>query len=230
MLFRKVMLGLALVPFFCPIAFAAIGKPPMRYGLLFNYDIRHSDENFYANRLEAFFIKKINPGDDKKMSLEAVPFVEVRHSVERRKRERLAAGAEFGFRLNDSLYLGQQLRQVWRSEPVYNRGVIKNINMLEAVSIVTLSCRLIPGKPRSKPLSSERLPSSFERGKDILKGYISGEYTYDFRLGRGTRIESMAGLLVPIAKEAELNLDWRHRDRIHADDCDTIEASVSYLF
>jgi hypothetical protein len=205
------MLGLALVPFFCPIAFAATGKPPMRYSLLFNYDIRHADENFYANRLEAFFIKKINPEDDKKMSLQVMPFVELRHSVKRRKRERLAAGAEFGFRLNDSFYLGQQLRQVWRSEPVYNRGVIKNINMLEAVSIVTLSRWLVPDK-------------------NILKGYISGEYTYDFRFGRGTRIESMAGLLVPVGKEAELNLDWRHRDRIHADDCDTIEASVSYLF
>ena len=211
MLFRKVMLGLALVPFFCPIGFAAIGKPPIRYSLLFNYDIRHADENFYASRLEAFFIKEINSLPGEKMSLRVTPFVELRHSVERRKMERVATGAEFGFRLRDFFYLGQQFRQVWRSEPVYNRGVIKNTNMFEAVSIVTLSRRLIPGK-------------------DILKGYISGEYTYDFRLGRGTRVESMAGLLVPIGKEAELNLDWRHRDRIHADDCDTIEASVSYLF
>ena len=83
--------------------------------------------------------------------------------------------------------------------------------MFEAVSIVTLSRRLIPGKA-------------------LLKGYISGEYTYDFRLGRGTRVESIAGLLIPLAKEAELNLDWRHRDRIHSDDCDTFELSASYKF
>ena len=65
--------------------------------------------------------------------------------------------------------------------------------------------------------------------KDI-KGYISGEYTYDFRSGQGTRIESIAGMLVPVGKSWEANAAWRHRDRIHADDCDTLEAGVTYIF
>ena len=211
MVFKKVMLGLVVAPFLCSAAFAAGGKPPMRYTIIFNDDIRHADENFYANRLEAFFIKEINSRAAERVSLRAVPFLEARHSVKRRKRERVSTGLELGLDWRDFFYLGQQFRQVWRSEPVYNRGVIKNINMFEAVSIVALSRRLIPGK-------------------DILKGYISGEYTYDFRLGRGTRVESIAGLLIPLAKEAELNLDWRHRDRIHSDDCDTFELSASYKF
>ena len=211
MVFKKVMLGLVVAPFLCSAAFAAGGKPPMRYTIIFNDDIRHADENFYANRLEAFFIKEINSRAAERVSLRAVPFLEARHSVKRRKRERVSTGLELGLDWRDFFYLGQQFRQVWRSEPVYDRGVIKNINMFEAVSIVTLSRRLIPGK-------------------DILKGYISGEYTYDFRLGRGTRVESIAGLLIPLAKEAELNLDWRHRDRIHSDDCDTFELSAAYKF
>ena len=211
MLFKGVVISLAVVPFLCLSAFPASGKPPMRYTIIFNDDIRHADENFYANRLEAFFIKEINSRAAERVSLRAVPFLEARHSVKRRKRERVSTGLELGLDWRDFFYLGQQFRQVWRSEPVYNRGVIKNINMFEAVSIVTLSRRLIPGKA-------------------LLRGYISGEYTYDFRLGRGTRVESIAGLLIPLAKEAELNLDWRHRDRIHSDDCDTFELSASYKF
>lgn len=211
MLFKGLVISLAVTPFLCLGAIASSGKPPIRYTILFNDDIRHADENFYANRLEVFFIKEINPSNGERVSLRAVPFLEARHSVKRRKRERVSTGVELGLGWRDFFYLGQQFRQVWRSEPVYDRGVIKNTNMFETVSIVTLSRRLIPAK-------------------DILKGYISGEYTYDFRLGRGTRIESIAGLLIPVAKEAELNLDWRHRDRIHSDDCDTFELSASYKF
>lgn len=209
MLFKGVMISLAFAPFLCLSAFAESGKPPIRYTILFNDDIRHADENFYANRLEAFFIKAINSRAAERLSLRVVPFVEVRHSVKRRKRERVSTGVELGLDWRDFFYLGQQFRQVWRSEPVFNRRVIKNTNMFETVSIVTLSRRLIPGK-------------------DILNGYISGEYTYDFRLGRGVRVESIAGLLIPLGKQAELNLDWRHRDRIHSDDCDTFELSASY--
>jgi len=182
----------------------------MSYTFLFNYDIRHSDENFFANRIAAFFTKPFNIKSIP-ITAKATPFVEVRHSVRRHKRERLATGVEFGLEPKNLFYLGEQFRYVWHSEQLYNRGVIKDIDMFEAVSILTLSCRLIPHK-------------------DILKGYISGEYTYDFRKGSGTRIESLAGILMPIGKSFEANLDWRHRDRIHADDCDTFEMSGSYKF
>lgn len=203
------ILGIAF--FSSSLSFAGAHRPPLRYSLTFNYDIRHPDEDFYANRLGAFLVKKMSSSPGKEVTLEVMPFVEVRHNVERRKRERVSTGVELGFNWRNCFYCGEQLRQVWRSEPVYNRGVIKNINMFEALSIVTLSHQLIPGK-------------------DILKGYIRGEYTYDFRLGRGTRVESIAGLLILLHREVQLDLDWRHRDRIHADDCDTFEAGVVYNF
>lgn len=208
---KKVVACLATLGFSYSFAFAAMGKPAVRYAFLFNHDIRHSDENFYSNRLEAVFGKVLNSGCDYRPVMKLKPFVEIRHSQQRSKKERLATGIEAGIDLTDFLYIGQQLRHLWRSEPVYNRGVIKNTNMTEGLSIVTLSRWLTPRKK-------------------LVKGYISGEYTYDFRLGRGSRIESVAGLLIPAGKSCELNLDWRHRDRIHADDCDTIEGSVSYLF
>lgn len=203
------VLGIAFFSY--SLGFAGVYKLPLRYSLNFNHDLRHSDENFYANRLEALLVKKVNSSPGKEFEIKISPFVEARHSVERRKKERLSTGVEIGFNWRDFFYFGEQLRQVWRSEPVYNRGVIKDVDMLEALSIVSLSRQLIPGK-------------------DALKGYISGEYTYDFRLGRGTRVEAIAGVLIPLGKEARLNLDWRHRDRVHADDCDTLEAGISYNF
>lgn len=206
-----IAVSLGIVEFCCGLAFAAFQSPPLRYTLLYNYDLRHTEENFYSNRLEALFSKALNSGQGYQVKFKAKPFVELRHSPQRRKMERLSTGVELGLDWADLLYMAEQFRQVWRSEPVYNRGVIKNTDMPEAVSIITLSSWLIPNKK-------------------ILKGYISGEYTYDFRLGRGARIESIAGLLIPVDKSLEVNMNWRHRDRIHSDDCDTFEASASYLF
>ena len=199
-----VSLGMVLVS--CSLASAMMKMPPARYTVLVNNDIRHSDENFLANRLEMSFSKELNSKVIAKFS----PFVEARHNLERRKRERVSAGVELGLELAGFFYAAEELRQTWRSEPVYNRGIIKNTNMTEALSILKLSFPLMP--------------------KRDIKGYISGEYTYDFRFGRGTRVEAIAGMLVPVGKSWEANAAWRHRDRIHADDCDTLEAGVTYIF
>lgn len=199
-----VSLGMAL--FSCSLASAAIKKPGARYSVLVNNDLRHADENFIANRLESPFNKELSD----KVTARLTPFVEYRYSLRRHKRERVSLGAQAGLELAGFFYAAEELRQVWRSEPVYNRGIIKNTNMTEALSILKLSFPLLP--------------------KRDIKGYISGEYTYDFRFGRGTRVESIAGMLIPVGKSWEANAAWRHRDRIHADDCDTLEAGVTYIF
>ncbi|MEK6567210.1 MAG: hypothetical protein AABZ27_00545, partial [Candidatus Omnitrophota bacterium] len=76
------VLGIALFSY--SLGFAGGYKLPLRYSLTFNHDIRHTDENFYANRLEAFLVKKINSSPGKEVSLKVIPFVEARHNVERR--------------------------------------------------------------------------------------------------------------------------------------------------
>ena len=203
---KSLAVSLGMVLFFCSLASAMMKMPPARYTVLINNDIRHSDENFLANRLEMSFSKELNSKVIAKFS----PFVEYRYSLRRHKRERVSLGAQAGLELAGFFYAAEELRQVWRSEPVYDRGIIKNTNMTEALSIIKLSFPLIPRKD--------------------IKGYISGEYTYDFRFGRGTRVEAIAGMLVPVGKSWEANAAWRHRDRIHADDCDTLEAGVTYIF
>ena len=205
--FKKIAaVSLVVLLFSCSLASAMIKRPPARYTVLVNNDIRHSDENFVSNRLDMSFSRELN----KKVTARLTPFVEARHNLERRKRERVSTGVEMGLDFGGYFYAGEQLRQTWRSEPVYNRGIIKNTNMTEALSILKLSFPLLPKKD--------------------IKGYVRGEYTYDFRLGQGVRVESIAGMLIPFGKSWEVNADWRHRDRIHADDCDTLEAGITYIF
>lgn len=201
---------LGFVFFSYSLALANIAAPPMRYSVLYNNDIRHGEENFWSSRLEAFFEKGLYLGS-KEVSAKMIPFVEQRYSVERRKRERTMAGVEFGIEPSGFLYIAEQFRYSWYSEALHQRRVIENTDMPEALTKITLSRHLIPGK-------------------ETLKGYVSAEHTYDFRDGRASRVEVIAGILTALGKDWQANVDWRHRDRIHNFDCDTFEASVSYDF
>ena len=208
---KSIFISFVILAFFCSLAYAAIERPAARYSVLFNNDIRHSEENFYAHRVEVFFTKKLNGASGYEMVGKMIPFVDLRYSVERRKRERTMTGVEFGLEPLSFFYVAQQFRYSWYSEALHETGIIENTNRPEALTKITLSHRLIPGK-------------------EIVTSYLSGEYTYDFRDGRGARIETIIGLLTAFGKDWEANLDWRHRDRIHNADCDTFEASVAYNF
>lgn len=105
-------------------AYTAIESSPARYSVLFNNDIRHSEENFYAHRLEAFFAKKFNGASGYEMTGKMIPFVDLRYSLERRKRERTMTGIELGLELVNFLYIAEQLRYSWYSEALHATGII----------------------------------------------------------------------------------------------------------
>lgn len=207
---KVILLILSFIVFSYSPASANIAAVPMRYTVLYNNDIRHAEENFWSNRLEAFFEKDIRLGS-KELTAKMIPFVEQRYSINRNKRERTMAGIEFGVEPVDFLYIAEQLRYSWYSKVSSRSSLIKHTNMPEALTKIIFSRQLIPGK-------------------EILKGYAGSEHTYDFRDGRSTRVEVIAGLLAALSKDWQANVDWRHRDRIHDFDCDTFEASVSYDF
>lgn len=207
---KVILLILSFIVFSYSPASANIAAVPMRYTMLYSNDIRHADENFWSNRLEAFFEKDIHLGS-KEVTAKMIPFVEQRYSIKRHKRERTMTGIEFGVEPADFLYIAEQLRYSWYSEASSRSSLIKRTNMPEALTKIIFSRQLIPGK-------------------ETLKGYAGSEYTYDFRDGRSTRVEVIAGLLAELSKGWQANVDWRHRDRIHDFDCDTFEASVSYDF
>ena len=89
---KSLAVSLGMVLFSCSLASAMIKSAPARYTVLVNSDIRHSDENFLANRLDMSFSKELTSKVTAKLS----PFVEARYSLERRKRERVSAGVELG--------------------------------------------------------------------------------------------------------------------------------------
>ena len=208
---RISIISFGIFAFSCSLAVAAIERPPIRYTALYNNDIRHGEEDFYAHRLEAIFAKEFNFASQYQMKAQMVPFLDLRYNIVRQKRERAVAGIEFGLSPLSFFYVGQQFRYSWYSESLHQRRVIDSTSMPEALTKVIFSHQLIPGK-------------------EILKGYFGSEYTYDFRHQKGVRAETLIGLIAPIGKSCEVDVNWRHRDRVHDYDCDTFETSVSYTF
>lgn len=207
---KVILLILSFIVFSYPLAWAGIAAVPMRYTVLHNNDIRVADENFWSNRLEAFFKKDIHLSS-KEVTAKMIPFVEQRYSISRNRRERTMAGIELGAEPIEFLYIAEQFRYSWYSETLYQHGVVERASMPESLTRIILSHQLVPGK-------------------EILKGYAGSEYAYDFRDGRATRVETIAGLVAVFSKNWQANIDWRHRDRIHYFDSDTFETSVSYDF
>src|SRR3990167_6517770 len=100
---KSLSVSLVMVLFSCSLASAMIKRPPARYTVLVNNDIRHSDENFVSNRLDMSFSRELN----KKVTARLTPFVEVRHNLERRKRERVSTGVEMGLDFGGYFYAGE---------------------------------------------------------------------------------------------------------------------------
>ena len=63
-----------------------------------------------------------------------------------------------------------------------------------------------------------------------LKGFVLNEYNYAFEEGRGICNELAIGLIVPVNKYMETQINWRHIDRIHYYDSDTFEAALTLIF
>lgn len=209
---KKIILIIFFVScFFCAEAWAVISKPPLRYTVLFHGDTRHGDEHFYSHRLDASFTKAMPFIFKDEVTAKMIPFVELRYDAERQRRQRTMTGVELGVDLTEFLYVAQQLRYGWYSEMLYEHDTFEHADMPEGLTKITVSRQLLPGK-------------------ESLKGYLSGEYTYDFKSGSGTRMDVIIGMIAVLGKQWEINLDWRHDDRIHYFDCDAVEASVSYNF
>jgi hypothetical protein len=63
-----------------------------------------------------------------------------------------------------------------------------------------------------------------------LNGFAIEEYTYDLDEGDGIRNEVTGGFIIPVSKNIETEIAWRHIDPVHYYDSDTVEASVTFVF
>lgn len=184
-------------------------KPQIRWTQLYRHDLRDKDQELYANRLSATFSyldKKEKP------LLKLMPFFEFRRNVAEGFWERKEVGIEIGKDIFPWFYLGEGIQAVWLKEAYREVTTGKKRDSTEAETRFVFSHNL------------------FSRKGISVKGYLLDEYTYDFGRGEGTRNELAIGLVTPIGKYVETNINWRHIDRIHDYDSDSIEASVTLVF
>jgi len=146
--------------------------------------------------------------------LKLIPFVEIRRNIERNFWERKELGLETGKDFFPWVYLGESIQYVWTREDLTNvyYPAYEKKDYMESETRLLLSHNL---------LSSRYLK---------LKGFILNEYTYDFDKGKGARNEVAIGLIMPLGKYIETQINWRHIDRVHYYDSDTVEAAVTLVF
>lgn len=205
-----VLAGLFFLGLFISSVFACWDRrPQFRWMQLYRYDLRQDKHQLYTNRLSATFncLRK-----KEKPLLKLMPFFEIRRNIRRDLWERKELGIEIGRDIFSWFYFGQGIQAVWLKEEYREIPVGKSRDSAESETRLVLSHKLISHKHIS------------------VKGYLLGEYTYDFDIGSGTRNELAIGLTAPIGKYIETDINWRHIDRIHDYDSDTLEASVTLIF
>ena len=201
--------GLSLLLFF---AFSFAGwekKPEFRWQQLYHYDLRQDNHQLYTNRLSLTF----NYLDSQKKSLvKFIPFFEIRRNIDNNFWQRKELGIEVGRDIFSWLYLGEAIQKGWMKEDYQYCQFFEEKSYKESETRLCLTHNLISGKSIK------------------LKGFAVNEYTYDFDKGAGVRNELALGLNMPVGKYVETELNWRHIDRIHFYDSDTLEASLTLIF
>lgn len=177
-------------------------KPEFRLTGTYRYDIRDDNHDLFSNRISATF----------RNAFQVMPFFEARWNIDQDLWERKEAGVEIGKKFCSWFYLGESIEHVWAKEDYLVYADYEKRDYLEAETRLLFKQDL---------LSTESIK---------LKGYFVEEYTYDFKEDKATFNELVLGVIMPITQSAELNLNWRHIDRIHYYDSDTLEASLSFLF
>lgn len=184
-------------------------KSKVSWTQLLRYDLRHDDHSLYTNHLSITF----NYSDKReKPLLKLMPFFELRRNIDRDLWERKELGIEISKDIFPWLYLGEGIQAVWLKEAYREVPIGRSKDSTESETRLVFSHNLFSNKHIS------------------VKGYLLDEYTYDFGRGEGTRNEVAMGLTTPIGKYIETDIHWRHIDRIHDYDSDTIEASVTLIF
>lgn len=190
-------------------SFAAWGKPEFRLTELYRYDLRQDNHELWISRASAALSYL---GADKSSLFKITPFFEGRRNVDKNIWEREELGMEIGKDIFPWLYLGDAVQYVWLNEDYQYYGRYKKRQYLASESRFLLSHSLLPARFFT------------------LKGFILDEYTYDFNKARGTCNEVAIGLIIPLGKYAETQLNWRHIDRIHFYDSDVIEGALTLVF
>jgi hypothetical protein len=200
-----------LIVFVCAsVSFAAWDKNPvLRFKQLYRYDTRHSSHRYVSERVSSVF--KYLDRDNKPLFI-LTPFFQIRRNIAKSVGNREEIGTEIGKDIVPWFYIGESFQYVWLKEDYRYYNVYEKKNYAEGVTRLVLSHNLM----KTRFIT--------------VNGFAFEEYTYDFNDGRAIRNEVVGGFTVPINKNAETEINWRHIDPIHYYDSDTVEASVTFIF
>jgi hypothetical protein len=184
-------------------------KPEFRWNQLYRYDPRHSNHQLYTNRISSAFVYR---DTQEKALFKLEPFFEARRNLGKGLWERKLLGIEMGKDIFPWAYIAEAIQQSWIKEDYKYYANYEKESHPESITRLLFSKNLLSG------------------GHIKLKGFVLDEYTFDFDQGSGICNEVAIGVIAPITKYVETTINWRHIDRIHYYDCDTLEASVTLVF
>ncbi len=209
----KKLIGFAVIIsifFFTPSSvFCQWQEPGFNFQQYTRFDTNDEEDNLLRNRLEANLIYSLKENFNFVVS----PFIELDHNFDRNEFERMEFGAEFGSNFAEHFYLGLGFQYAMLS---YNWPAYSWYPETDDTS-------------EMEPRFLFQYPLITIDEKE-LTGFILDEYTYDFRFGKGVRNEVCIGLKYPIWENLTGSLGWRHVDRIHDYDSDTIEIGGIFNF
>jgi len=184
------------------LAFADWQKPELKFTQVYREDVRGKVGDLFIERLSA----KVSYYKDENLLFEVSPFFEKRISVYNIENEiwvKQKSGIEVGTDLLPWLYFSEAFQYTYFEDAD---------DSPEIETSLILSNRLM------------------SLGDKELKWFGCGQHVFDLDEEKGTRNESGLGVMLPVSKYLNAKLNWRHIDRIHKYDSDTVELSFDCVF
>lgn len=204
------ILSAVLFLFVRPSSAGTFTKPELRLRELYRYEYRRNrDHALYTNRLS---LSSSWLDNEENALFKLTPFIEIRRNTHKGLWERKEFGLEIGKDCLDWLYLGESIKHVRAKEDYRYYTDYENRDCTETQTRILLTHNLIS--------------TDFIK----VKGFILDEFTYLCDKGKGISNEATLGVIVPLNKYLEAQIDWRHIDRIDYYDSDTFEAALTLIF
>ena len=184
------------------LVFADWQKPQFKFIQSYREDVRGQVGDLFIERLSGTF----SYYEDGDLLFGVSPFFEKRisvHDVDNETWVKQKSGVEVGTDLLSWLYFSEAFQYSWFEDAE---------DTLEMETSLILSNRLM------------------SLGDKELKWFAFGQHVLDLDEGEGVRNESGLGIIIPVLEFLEAKLNWRHIDRIHGYDSDTVELSFDCVF
>ncbi|MDP8260466.1 MAG: hypothetical protein P9L96_05700 [Candidatus Gygaella obscura] len=205
----KILILVILLMFSTSVCFSYWQEPVYKIDTGYRYDLRHPDKDIYFVSLQASL-----EYEDLFEDLDVIirPFVNFNWNQDRNIWEHKELAVALDVPLTDWFTLTQDVRASWYKEDMRNYGIIEKEYFTESATTILLKHVLL------------------DNTKLKLEGFFANTYLFNLDKGEATRNELCVGFIFPVNEHFKSQIDWRHIDRIHYYDSDTLEALITWEF